>query len=486
MAIPLLKSPQQAQANLWESTQAPYSQEAEEATLGAVLVSSPLYVSIASFLKPEDFFIVRHRYIWESFARLQTRGETIDYISVRTELEAMGRLGEIGGAAYLTQLVNNTPSAINGPVYARLVKAAAVRRFGLRFGDDFKQRMFDQKTPLHEHMAQLSKLYHEWLAMVPNTTSLHAGAIVAGIIDDLGKPNATRPHIKTGLKAYDDLFGGFGPGQLHVLGADTGMGKTWLLLNYAANNPDKRIMFFSTEMSRESIMWRLERLVTGVSKNDIDEGRATPAERKQVIDALKTVSQYKLIVDHDPNAQLTPERVMSRAMHIKGTFGLDMIIVDHATDMALETDSKKARLVGEEKQGAIAEGLKLVATALNVPVLATVQINREVLSDKDRRPQKHHLRGSGRWEQLAHCITMLYRDEVYNEATEFPNVAELIVRKIREDGDRGTVSVFCEKQRRRFLNATERRIDLSALGYPVPTPDPVAKSRDRYLEIITG
>lgn len=483
-AIPLSKD--QSAFAAWGSTQAPYSQEAEEAALGAVLVSAPIYVALAAFLKPEDFFIVRHRYVWESFARLQARGEVIDYVSVGNELEAMGKLGEIGGKAYLTHLINNTPSATNGPVYARLVKAAAVRRYGLSFGDEFKKRMFDQKTPLHEHMAELSKMYHAWLAMVPNTTSLHAQAIVAGIIDDLGKPNAARPHIKTGLKAYDELFGGFGPGQLHVLGADTGMGKTWLLLNYIANNPDKRIMFFSTEMSRESILWRLQRLITAISKNDTDEGRVTPAERKKVVDALKTVSQYKLIVDHDPNSQLTPDKVLSRAMHVKGTFGLDMIIVDHATDMTLEPDPKKPKLIGEEKQGAIAEGLKLVSTALNVPVLTAVQINRDALDNKDKRPQKHHLRGSGRWEQLAHCITMLYRDEVYNGATEQPNVAELIVRKIREDGDRGTVSVFCEKETRRFLNAVEHHIDLRALGNPVPTSDPISKSRDRYLSAILG
>src|SRR5262245_35003809 len=123
---------------LWGSTQAPFSQEAEEAALGAILASPNAYFAVAAFLKPDDFFILRHRYIWEAMNRLNDRSEPIEYLTVAQELKDAGHLAEIGGPAYLTQLINNTPTSVHAEVYGRLVERAATRRRLMAASDEIK------------------------------------------------------------------------------------------------------------------------------------------------------------------------------------------------------------------------------------------------------------------------------------------------------------------------------------------------------------
>src|SRR5690554_393153 len=132
------------------SGQVPYSQEAEEAVIGAVLVNPEAYLAVASFLKPEDFFILRHAYIWEALGRISERNESIDYLTVQEELRALGRLAEIGGPAYLTQLMNAMPTSMHAEVYGRIVERAAIRRRLLAAADEIKSLAMDEELPIEK------------------------------------------------------------------------------------------------------------------------------------------------------------------------------------------------------------------------------------------------------------------------------------------------------------------------------------------------
>lgn len=134
----------------WGTLQTPYSQEAEEATIGAVLVNSVTYFAVAAFLQAEDFFILRHRYIWESLTRLHERGEPIDYLTVTQELKDTGHLAEIGGPAYLTQLINSTPTSVHAEVYGRLVERSATRRRLMAASDEIKALALNEELTVEQ------------------------------------------------------------------------------------------------------------------------------------------------------------------------------------------------------------------------------------------------------------------------------------------------------------------------------------------------
>ena len=130
--------------------QAPYSQEAEEAVLGAVMVNPDAFLGLASFLKAEDFYILRHAYIWEALTRISERNDRADFVTVQEELRALERLNDIGGPAYLLQLINNTPTSVHAEVYGRLVERAAIRRRLLTAADEIKALALEEDLPIEK------------------------------------------------------------------------------------------------------------------------------------------------------------------------------------------------------------------------------------------------------------------------------------------------------------------------------------------------
>lgn len=453
----------------WGNLETPYDQESEEGVIGAVLIgNNPTYQQVASVIdKADDFFILRLRYVWEAFESIIAQGLDIDYLTTVAELKNSGRLAEIGGPVYLTQLSNTYGTHLHAMSYAYNVRLFAIRRRGMAMADEIKATCLDKTVGIHISMAKLAADFNQWLSELPNTTTAEAGDVANELLHDLHNPLEVKPAVPSGIKGYDDLIGGFTPGKVYLFAGDTNMGKSSLVQNIVENNPDKRIAYFSTEMTSKEILGRLLKLRTGITQRMIREKSLEPHEQQLAIETLQELAQRPLYIDHSPGVPLTPERLKARALQIKGAHGLDLLIVDHVTDMGPKAGYEKASL--EERQGSVAIELTLLAAALNVPILAAIQLNREVRNLKDARPNRSHLRGSGRWEQLASVITLIYREEVYNPATEFPNSAELIVDKVRDDGKTGVVRVFCDQTRNRFLDAVTNTYNLNT--YEPPKPD---------------
>lgn len=216
------------QFNLWGSTQAPFSQEAEEAALGAILAYPIAYFGVAAFLKADDFFIVRHRYIWEAMGRLNERSEPIEYVTVREELENMGRLSEIGGPAYLTQLINNTPSAVHAEVYARLVERAATRRRLMSASDEIKSLALDENLTLEQVIADAEARLFDVTERQLNRQLIPMHRAVNDYFDRIEHLMHNRGEalgVPTGFKDLDKLLGGMQKSDLLIFAGRPGMGK---------------------------------------------------------------------------------------------------------------------------------------------------------------------------------------------------------------------------------------------------------------------
>lgn len=452
----------------WANVNTPYDEPSEQAVCGAVLIGGiETYRQVSAVVEQQDFFLLRLRYIWEAFERVAGQGLDVDNLTVETALKESGQLKDIGGPAYLTQLCNATGTHLNAVSYAYTVRLHGIRRRGMALADTIKSACYNTQTGIHISLADLSIGFNKLLSELPNMTTKSTGELTEQIEFDINNPLKVKPAIPSGLQNFDDLIGGFTAGNVYLFGADTGMGKSSLLQNFVINNPDKRIAYFSTEMTSKAVMGRLLKIQTGITQRMIREQVLSESQKHFALETLQELGQRPLYIDYDPNNPLTPERLKARALQLKGAHGMDMLIVDHVTDMQPAKGLEMANEV--QVQGNIAYELTLLAKALNVPVLAAVQLNRQVRNLKDARPNRSHIRGSGRWEQLAAVITLLYREDVYNPASEYPNTAELIVDKVRDDGETGTVRVYCDKARTRFTNALTRTVNFN--NYEPPAPD---------------
>jgi len=212
----------------WGTLQTPYSQEAEEATIGAILVNSVMYFAVAAFLKADDFFILRHRYIWEGLTRLHERGEPIDYLTITQELKDSGRLSEIGGPAYLTQLINSTPTSVHAEVYGRLVERAAVRRRLMAASDEIKSLALNEELTVEQVIADAESRLFDVTERQTSKELIPMKEAVSDYFDRIEYLMANRNAplgVPSGFKDLDKLLGGFQKSDLIIFAGRPGMGK---------------------------------------------------------------------------------------------------------------------------------------------------------------------------------------------------------------------------------------------------------------------
>jgi len=450
------------QFHAWGATQAPFSQEAEEATLGAILTYPVSYTQVAALLKAEDFFIVRHRYIWEAMTRLRLRDEPLDYIVMIGELRDMGKLDEIGGPAYLTQLINNTGSAVHALTYARLVWRAAKRRRLMAASDEIKGLALNQDIVLEDVIAAAHKVLTQAAEMPDQRGARPLSEIVGEYFAKMESilESGAMTGLPTGFKDLDRLLGGLQRKDLILLGGRPGMGKTALLLSIIFNilraDAKKRIALFSLEMSAEQVVQRAISMESGLNMQALRLGALDGIGWKKFVKTSGDINPYQLFVDE--RSTLSPIWLRTELQKLERSGPLDLIAVDYVQLMDADGDYDKR----VQEIGYISRNLKQIAREYNVPVLAICSLNRSVESRADKRPILSDLRESGDLESDADVVLFTYRDEVYNEATEFPNQGDIICAKHR-NGPTGTISLFFEKTLAKWMNAAERSIDLSQI-----------------------
>ena len=373
----------------------PFSPEAEEAVLGAVLTNPNTYFNIAAFLKDEDFFLLRHQWVWQAMQRIVERNEEFDYLTVGKELRDLGHLDEIGGLPYLMRLINNTPTSVHAEVYGRLVERASIRRRLLTAAEEIKSVALDEEMSI-EHVVEQSE------ARLFNVTEQRAQKDLVPMRDAISAYFDRIEHLMqnqdqawglpTGFKAVDTLLGGLQRSDLLIFAGRPGMGKTSFMLSVVLNAArfGSRIAIFTMEMGVEQIVQRLVSMETGINMQMLRLGQVSQQEESRLVEAMGRLSRFEVYVDDTP--ALSPLQLRAKCRRMHRETGIDLIIVDYMQLMNAGGVYENNRV---QEISYISRSMKELARELNVPLLSAAQLSRAVEQRQDKRPQLSDLRESG-------------------------------------------------------------------------------------------
>jgi replicative DNA helicase len=409
----------------------PGNAQAEQALLGALLANNKAYERVSEFLAPEHFIDPIHGRIYQAIARRCEAGQIADPVTLRGEFESTGLLDEVGGTAYLAQLLAAMVGIINAGDYGRVIRDAWLRRQLIDIGEVVVNRAFGAEPEL-DGVAQIeaaeTQLYD--LASHGNTDAkaISFEKALAKAIEMASTAYTNQGSVSgldTGLRDLNKKTGGLHPSDLLILAGRPGMGKTALatkiafgaaralLANARVTNPNAMakqcVAIFSLEMSAEQLATRLLAEEARVSADRIRRGEISQRDFDNFVKVSREISDIPLVIDDTPALSLSALR--TRCRRLKRTQGLGLVVVDYLQLMRPAAGTKPESRVLEISQ--ITQGLKAIAKELEVPVLALSQLSRAVEARDDKRPQLADLRESGTIEQDADGVMFIYRDEYY-------------------------------------------------------------------------
>jgi replicative DNA helicase len=429
----------------------PQNLEAEQSVLGAMMLSAEAMAEVVEVLEAEDFYRGSHAKIFSTLRNLFAHGEPVDVITAVEALRKQGVLDEVGGPLYLRDLVDEVPTPAGAQHYARIVADAALRRrligasadiIDLSYAggrdadviaDDAEQRIYDvARREDKEETALIGDLVNRAMSdleAIQNRDSAYTG-------------------LPTGFRDLDDLTSGLQPGNLVVIAARPGVGKSSLAMNMARNVAvaHEPVAVFSLEMSRYEIGMRLLCAEARVPWDRIRNKRVGPDDWTRVVAAGETLHEAPLHIVDAGNVNIVDIRAKARRMKT-GRQGLSMIIVDY---LQLMTSPGVRRMDNRQQEVAeISRSLKLLAKELHIPVIALSQLNRNPEARADKRPQLSDLRESGAIEQDSDLVMFIHRDD---GDAEHKREAEIIVAKHR-NGPTGSIRLHFEPSLTQFRNA---------------------------------
>ena len=442
----------------------PYSTEAEQAVLGGIMLSNQYWDGIAERVIAEDFYTFAHKAIFQTMEELMRNQTPIDLITLDQALKAKGISDSVGGFAYLADLSNNTPNAINILAYAEIVREKAILRELIAVGNRIAENSYSPKGK--DIKMVLDEAEREVFAIAEKRSSSTEGpqnvlSVLESTIARIETLGKLENHngvtgVTTGFVDLDKKTAGLQPSDLIIVAARPSMGKTTFAMNLcenAAMASDKPVLVFSLEMPAEQIMMRMIASLARVDQTKIRTGQNLDETEWSKIASVFGMFKQKNNLYIDDSSGLTPTELRSRARRVyRENNGLSMIMVDYLQLMRAPAFSDNRTLEIAE----ISRSLKALAKELEVPVVALSQLNRTLEQRADKRPVNSDLRESGSIEQDADLIMFIYRDEVYNDNSEDKGVAEIIIGKQR-NGPIGRVRLAFNGQFSRFDNLAEQR-----------------------------
>ena len=483
----------------------PRNEQAEQALLGALLANNKAYERVSDFLLADHFADPIHGRIYEAIRRRVERGQLADAVTLKAEFEHSGVLDEVGGTAYLGQLLSAMVGIINAGEYGKAVHDAWLRRQLIDIGEIVVNNAFGADAALDGsgQLEQAEQALFDLAARGGNDGGFitFETALVGAIeIAQLAfKRSGGVTGLTTGLRDVDGKLGGLHPSDLLILAARPGMGKSSLAVKFCygaakalldearaidpAAKPKATVAFFSLEMGAEQIATRLLSEESRISGDRIRRGDIGQKEFDKFVQVSREISALPLLIDDTPAITLSALR--SRCRRLKRTQGLALVCIDYLQLMRPALGTRPENRVLEISQ--ITQGLKALAKEMGVPVVALSQLSRAVESREDKRPQLSDLRESGSIEQDADVVMFIYRDDYYLKQREpkpiafdntekyntamskwqsdmeaVHNKAELIIEKQRH-GPTGKVDLIFEGEFTRFADA-----DLHHGGYDGP------------------
>ena len=430
----------------------PHNIEAEEAVLGSLLIDPEAIFRVSTFLTPDDFYIVKNGWIYDAVLSLHERRQPIDFVTVCDELENREQFAEVGGAAYISSLINAVPTAIHVEAYGHIVERTSLRRRLISAASQIAGFAYEEDQNTEEVIDRAEATLFGVSQQRITRGLVPIKQIIADYydrIDYLYKHQGEALGIPTGFIDLDKLLGGLQRSDLIIIAARPGVGKTSMLLAIALTSARKykqKVAVFSLEMSNEQLVQRLMSSETGIDSQRLRMGDLQEDELPKFIEAAGRLSETMVFIDDTPGLSALQLRTKARRLHAE--YGLDLIMVDYL--QLMNGDLRSENRVQEISY--ISRSLKGLARELNVPLIAASQLSRAVEQRHDKRPILSDLRESGAIEQDADVVVFLYRDELYNPETESKNIADVIVAKHRH-GPTGTIQLFFRKHLAQFVDA---------------------------------
>lgn len=409
----------------------PQDLQAEKFCLASILIDPGSIIKVLDFLKPDDFYSPSHRVIYQAFLNLFERDEPIDIVTVYNELERMNELERAGGASYLSELATLLPTSAHLVYYAKIVKEKSILREIIRISQDLIYRCYYSMEDSQELLNYAEKALFELAYYGRKETFAPIKEVIKDTIKHLEmlyQKGDLITGIPTGFYDLDRLTAGLQRGDLIILAARPGMGKTALALDIVRNACKQTKLgaaIFSLEMSKEQLVSRMICAEGKVNFQKFRTGTLEAQDWQRVIQAASVLSELPIYIDDTSGINIL--EVKAKARKIMKEIPLGLLVVDYLQLMkSLERKERREQEISE-----ISAGLKALAKELNIPVLALSQLNRRVEERPDKRPQLADLRESGALEQDADVILFIYRDEVYNKESPEKGIAEIIIGKQR-------------------------------------------------------
>jgi len=444
-----------------EAPPIPHSREAEEAAVGSVFINPDSYYDVASFLKSEDFYIHRLRWVWDAFNHLHETRTPIDLLTVSEELTRKSQIAEIGGPAYLTSLVNQVPTSLHIEAYGRIIEAHSLRRGLLKAASNVATLACDEEKTKDDLIGDSTSEIEKAVTRQAGGETVKIKSVLGRVFDKIDANSRIENieeknlGIKTGFVDIDKIMRGLKSTSFTVLGGRPGMGKSALALAIANNvsQKGKRVAIFSLEMSDEENVFRLLSQRTGIPNTRLIEGRLRDDEWSILHNEMGRLENEHIFMGEA--AGLTPIQLKSRCKRLKMTHGIDLIIVDYL--QLMKPDIKTSNKY--EATSYISRELKAIARELEVPILVLAQLNRKLEMRENKRPMPSDFRDSGTIEEDADNIWFIYRDEYYKENSSV-NLAELLIPKHR-GGMVGVAELFFNKSTVSFSDVAKRKVDFA-------------------------
>ena len=437
--------------------QAPHDAAAEQAIIGSMLIDPACVPDVINKVRAEEFYIQTNREIFETIFSMFSFGKEIDPVTVMDQMKVRGVYREGTTQPYLMEVMNLTPTAANVLKYAAIVRDQALLR-NLQKAADEIQSLVAEGTGEADSVLEAAERKIYQLRQGRNVGGLQPVSMVIQrvytALSDAAVNGGGIPGLSTGMPDLDQVTMGLKKGELILIAARPGQGKTSMALNlarYIGEHSGQTVAVFSLEMSREELVQRLLSSAAMVDGKKLAMGRLSPAEWDRVVAAAAQLSKTDIRVDDNSTLSVADMNAQCRRL---GNLGL--VVIDYL--QLMQTSGSGHSYASESRTQAVSDMsrmLKIMAKELNVPVICLSQLNRANEGRTNKRPMLSDLRESGSIEQDADIVIALYRDGYYNKEAENPNLAEAIILKNRH-GETKTVELMWMPEYTSFASIEKR------------------------------
>lgn len=437
----------------------PNNIEAEQSVLGAMMLSKYALEKAIESLTENSFYLEKHKKIFKALKSLSSKDIPVDITTLTNELKNDMSLDEIGGVDYLTEILDQTPTAANVEHYINIVEEKSILRNLINVSTEIATLGYSNDYSIND---VLDRAESKMVSLMKSRKSSEFKEIPEVLkeykleLERLSKSKGKISGLPTGFYDFDKLTDGFHPNELIILAARPGMGKTAFALNIATNvalKTKKTVLIFNLEMRAEQLVSRMIASIGQLDGRKLQNGSLETSDWQRVNEAMSTLSDTNIYIDD--TAGITIGEIKSKCRRVASTDdNLGLIVIDYLTLISSVQNFGGNR---QQQVSEISRALKTLALELQVPILTLAQLSRTPELRENKRPILSDLRESGSIEQDADVVTFIYSDDYYQDPNARNDVieTEIIVRKNRS-GKVGTSKLLFKKNNQSFMNFSNK------------------------------